>query len=244
MQLVGVTGYAQHGKDTLGQHLVERYGFTRYGFADALKSMALALNPHILQSWNGDGVIAQRLREVVGTHGWEGAKREGEVRRFLQVLGTEGVRDHIGEESWVNALALRLEQDGCERAVICDVRFPNEAAWVHRMGGVMVRVMRVDPETSLPFDNGLGVGHASEALIDKLPYDVLVANDGTSRYAAAIDTMLGERLAPVGSDITTAYEAALADTPPAKRHYVRLDKLPPEQHLDGVPAADPFARYR
>lgn len=40
--VVGLTGVARSGKDTVGRMLVERYGFTRVAFADGLKSMAAA----------------------------------------------------------------------------------------------------------------------------------------------------------------------------------------------------------
>ena len=43
--IVGITGYAQHGKDTAAQVLVTEFGFVRVGFADALKELALAVNP-------------------------------------------------------------------------------------------------------------------------------------------------------------------------------------------------------
>jgi hypothetical protein len=194
--LIGVTGRAQHGKDSIGRILVEQYGFQRYAFADALKSMALALDPIVKTrvvsrtSYNSGGsrwdetyddVTHTRLRSFVDSFGWEEAKKEPEVRRFLQVLGTEGVRDHLGEDAWVRALEKRMWEDGAlpkGNAVVTDVRFPNEAAWIANMGGEVWRVKRVvwqnDAEPSqfdsyVPFDNGLGTDHPSERYVDQLP---------------------------------------------------------------------------
>ena len=41
-----ITGEAGHGKDTLGRHLIERYGYARTAFADALRG-------EIIDAWRG-----------------------------------------------------------------------------------------------------------------------------------------------------------------------------------------------
>jgi len=178
--LIGVTGFAQHGKDSTGQALVEHYGFRRYAFADQLKSMALALNP-IIQSYTFPK-HPERLATIVSLLGWEKAKDIGEVRRFLQVLGTEGVREHIGEAAWIEALELVLQRDAQmdkqgiaygAQVVVTDVRFPNEANWIHRQGGELWRVKRVVKTNDYfkpfePFNNGIGTDHPSERFIDEL----------------------------------------------------------------------------
>jgi len=170
--LVGLTGRAQHGKDTLGGILVEEFGFKRYAFADQLKSMALVLNPYV------DSKYSQRLYTLVQDAGWDNAKLEPEVRRFLQVLGTEAVRDHLGADAWINALEKKLDDDGLwdpqgpaygSRIVVTDVRFPNEAEWISKFGGVLWRLRRLNLDDTV-FDNGLG-DHPSEAHIDSLKAD-------------------------------------------------------------------------
>jgi len=45
--IIGITGRARHGKNTVGDVLVRDFGFKQYGFADALKEMALRLNPWV-----------------------------------------------------------------------------------------------------------------------------------------------------------------------------------------------------
>jgi len=192
--LIGVTGFAQHGKDSTGQVLAERYGFKRYAFADQLKSMALALNP-IVQSYPFPR-HPQRLRGVVGFLGWEKAKEIGEVRRFLQVLGTEGVREHVGEDAWIEALELVLKKDGQAdrqgiaygaKVVVTDVRFPNEADWIHRRGGYLWRVNRLEKTEDFykPFDNGIGREHPSERYIADL-------NDDRRLIASNLDELSEE----------------------------------------------------
>lgn len=162
LDCIGITGYAQHGKDTIANLLVAEYGYTRIAFADALKSMALVLDPIVAEN-------NYRLGEFVETLGWEEAKKSPEVRRFLQVLGTEAVRGHLGEPAWVNALDLAWFKLGSPRLVIPDVRFPNEAEYVKKRG-TLWRVNRLN-ENGTGFDNGVGTDHPSEANVSSLPAD-------------------------------------------------------------------------
>lgn len=195
-QLIGITGYARHGKDTTGNYLVEKYGFTRYAFADQLKSMALVLNPFV------DRVYNLRLFTVVQDRGWDEAKKEPEVRRFLQVLGTEAVRDHLGADAWIDALVKRATDDGLwgvqgqaykTKIVVTDVRFPNEAAFIKRFGGELWRVKRIESVNEYghqDFDNGLGTDHPSEMYIESLKADkTLIARDVSDLYLEVDDIM-------------------------------------------------------
>jgi hypothetical protein len=178
--LLGITGRAQHGKDSVGQVLREEFGYARFGFADALKELALVLNPYI--------VTRERLRDLVQRGGWEEAKKEPEVRRFLQVLGTEGCRGTFGDNAWVNVLSRRVRPllKAANPVVITDVRFPNEARWIYRMGGEVWRVERGTKRVSAeglpvwePFDNGLGLDHPSERHVSDLPFTMVFENSST-----------------------------------------------------------------
>lgn len=158
--LIGITGHAQHGKDTSGQVLVDEFGFTRFAFADQLKALALDLDPIVLVKlkMSGpdevEGVEAFHLSELVRDAGWEMAKAIPEVRRLLIQLGI-GVRNRIGADAWVDACLSSIEEAGldvmADRVVITDVRFPNEARWIQGEG-MLLRVMRpgvveVDPKS-------------------------------------------------------------------------------------------------
>jgi len=197
--IIGITGRAQHGKDSTGQVLVYEYDFTRYAFADQLKSMALVLNPFV------ESKYTLRLYQLVQDQGWDEAKKNPEVRRFLQVLGTEAVREHLGEDAWVEALDKRLNDDGLKRSdniVITDVRFPNEAQYIKRNGGQLWRVKRGvlmdDPETwdthVVPYDNGLGQDHPSEVYVDTLEVDEEIVAVTLEELLGAVRTLANARV--------------------------------------------------
>jgi hypothetical protein len=179
MLIVGITGRAQHGKDTLAQmlqrHLEKQLLDVRiYRFAGALKRLLLVVNP----------VITPILRygEIITQLGEEEAKLQyPEIRRLLQQLGT-GVRDIVGEDAWVRALERELDERWADNPlgppdiiIIPDVRFPNEADWVRvARSGILVRVVRPGVEAADPT-------HESERYVDTLRVDYEVLNDRTLR---------------------------------------------------------------
>lgn len=149
--IVGLSGYARSGKDSAAQALVE-VGFRRIAFADRLKDLANLIWPEHMVRY-GD---------------WDQAKQNPEVREHLQLLG-ESVRDVLGEDTWVRAALDGINPGG--DFVISDVRYANEAEYVSRLGGLVVRINRpgVQPAN----------GHLSEVGLDDWRFDAVIQNDGT-----------------------------------------------------------------
>jgi hypothetical protein len=158
--IIGVSGYAQTGKDEISKIALE-YGFERAAFADTLREALMALNPLI-----GVGV---RVRDFVGLVGWEKAKRTSpELRYLLQRMGTEAGREIFGENIWVNKTLGGL--DPAKNYIITDVRYKNEAAAIRDLGGQMWRVVR--PGTG-PVNK-----HKSEVDLDDYTFDFTIKNNG------------------------------------------------------------------
>ena len=86
--LLGITGKAGAGKDTVASIIADQVPWARiYHFADPLKKMAVAINPIIEIGHNADGSVhVSRLGHLVDYYGWNVAKGVPEVRRFLQRL--------------------------------------------------------------------------------------------------------------------------------------------------------------
>lgn len=158
--LIGVLGKKGSGKDTFGQRLVDRWGFTRLAFADPVKGLALAVNPRI------DGYP---LSTYVQSLGWDVAKNTyPEIRELIQNIGV-GVRDYVGPHAWVQALARKHERVNGP-VVVTDVRFINEAKWICDQGGVLIRILR--PGLA---DND---SHVSENEVNNVQVAAEIRNDG------------------------------------------------------------------
>ena len=166
--IIGLTGYAQSGKDTLANLLVENYGYTRVAFADKIRDFLYEMNPMV------DTVAFEPifLKERVDRDGWEVAKQNPHIRRALQNAGV-AARKTFGEGFWVHeAMKSMLEDPRPDmNYVITDVRFLNEADMVRANKGQMWRVKR----------NGVEAvnAHISESQLDGYPVDQIFTNNGS-----------------------------------------------------------------
>ena len=159
--LIGLSGYAQSGKDTVAGILAREYGYERIAFADPIKDLLYKVNPIIRQ----DDFGTQTLQNVVDEQGWEMAKRWDEVRRLLQDLGV-GAREVFGSNFWIDIALAKAKQE--HKVVITDVRFKNEAQMITIAGGELWRVER--PHTG-PVNS-----HISETELDNHPMDRRIYN--------------------------------------------------------------------
>lgn len=177
--LVGLVGYAQAGKDTFAGYL----GFKRLAFADVLKAVAYGSNPIV--ALNTDHSFLY-LRDVVDAVGWERAKSEyPEVRLYLQHLGTEGGRDNLGANVWVDAAF--KDYDPNVPTVFTDVRFPNEIQAIRDRGGIIVRI---DRGGHAPVN-----GHVSEFAWQEVEPDLKYTfPDGALYMMETVGKFLGHRL--------------------------------------------------
>jgi len=161
--IIGLSGYARTGKDTVAEILVSKYGYRRIAFADKIKEALITLNPIVVPE------IGLHLAEYVNDFSWEVAKNTPEVRRLLQVMGTEVGRNLLSQDIWIEA-ALENVRAG-EKIVLTDVRFPDEADAVKWLFGEVWRIER----------NGVKATnfHKSESALDEWIFDRIIDNSGT-----------------------------------------------------------------
>jgi hypothetical protein len=162
--LIGLSGYATSGKDSVAEVLTRLYGYQRVAFADKLKEFVREINPYVAFP-TSDKIRATELVDALGD---AEAKKHEEYRRVLQAVGTKA-RAFFGEDVWVDAAFVGLEPE--HHYVFSDVRFKNEARVLQEEGGIVLRVQRP------------GVGpandHISEHDLDDWPFDGYIVNDGS-----------------------------------------------------------------
>lgn len=133
--LIGLTGPAGAGKDTVAAYLEANYAFAAIALADPIGDMLGALLQHV--DVDGAWMVERALKEerlpIIGKS----------YRELAQTLGTEWGRQ-LDPELWLRIAEYRINQRlaAGDNVVLTDVRFPNEAAWLARAGGHLVRLVR------------------------------------------------------------------------------------------------------
>lgn len=130
MYLIGITGKAGSGKDTVAQYLSKTYTMHRYSMAQPLKAMLRVL-----------GIDCDDRFTKETPHPMFGVS----PRRMMQTLGTEWMRASICRDGWLKLAEQRRqegEQEDLHGIVIPDIRFEDEAAWVRAKGGAIVHLYR------------------------------------------------------------------------------------------------------
>lgn len=153
--LIGLAGKAQAGKDTAANILVEKHGFERFAFADALKDVLYEVDPFIPTQ---NVHLSEYLEWLDDNYAeaWDLAKRDNYVRGLLQRTG-QAVREW-DDRYWINVVTRLIDRGSSERVVITDVRMDNEYQAVIERSGLVFRVIR----------DGAGVNdHVTETALDR-----------------------------------------------------------------------------
>lgn len=181
--IIGLSGYAKSGKDTVAEIIQELQPdkWEVKKFSGKLKQIASILT----------GIPAFKFEDqhfkssMLGEEWWKNYGdfyHQTTVRDFLQVLGTDAIRNGLHSNAWVNALMVDYHEDEREERIdnyikrvsppcnwiVTDVRFPNEAESIKDRGGVIIRIDRpgVEPVNA----------HPSETALDNWDFDYRIAN--------------------------------------------------------------------
>lgn len=170
--VIGVGHKARHGKDTTANHIVRQTRGQARIFSFA------------------DDVYA--LARQLGMQGKDPV--------VLQALGTE-VGRRIAEDRWTKSLYNNLLVKRPAIAVIPDVRFPNEIQLVKDLGGITIKVHRVDKDGRAFVAGDRNPNHPSEVALDSYnDWDYMLVNDGLPQLRKAVDEVLWDIRDQIGAD--------------------------------------------
>lgn len=194
--IIGVSGYSNSGKDTVGtiiqylnspnpQSSIEKMcaNYSEYEywldeqsnweirkFAGKLKDIASHLTGIDIEDFEDQDFKKTNLGREWWTICDEG-HQPMTVRDFLQKLGTDALRTGLHPNVWVNALMADYvpDEDGnIPNWIITDTRFPNEAQAIKEKGGIIIRIDRPGVK---PIND-----HPSEVGLDSWDFDYKIAN--------------------------------------------------------------------
>lgn len=161
--LVGLTGPAGCGKDTIANLMLKHGQFDRYALASPIKEGLWQMLDIPMSTWRD-----RTAKEAVIP--WLGKS----PRQLAQTLGTEWGRQQVHPEIWIKLMQRRwkrVQASANPRMVVSDVRFDNEAQAINDAGGT---VWRVDRPKGLPVAT-----HSSEVGVSGHLVTGVVHNTGT-----------------------------------------------------------------
>lgn len=161
--IVGITGKARAGKDTFAKGMADM-GYFKASLADPLKVVTAYIANEMVDLYYGDKTKEEHCEAL------------GMTRRLaLQRMGTEGVRNALGKDVWVNRLINDWRRRHCPPTVVPDVRFDNEADLIIASGGIVLEIVRPD-NANLSGDSAT---HVSESGINRTFISATIKNKGS-----------------------------------------------------------------
>ena len=146
-KIIGICGFIGSGKGTVGDILVEEYGFTKLSYADRLKDVAATLFGWDRDLIEGDTVDSRIWRNEPDEWGTNELGYDLTPRLVMQRVGTDCLRKGLDDRIWTLIVKKELQMNPDTNYVIPDVRFYNERDLVREMGGQVWRVKQgKDPE--------------------------------------------------------------------------------------------------
>ena len=176
MTIIGLMGFIGSGKGTVGEILVNDYGFQKIAFADALKDAVSEIFQWPRDMLEGNTIESREWREKIDSWWSQRFGYEVTPRLILQQMGTDSLRSNISDNLWISALERRLKRD--TNYVITDVRFENEIQFINKINGTLIWVKR----GSTPTKEELKNLHKSETeWYNSMPYylNYIIENNGT-----------------------------------------------------------------
>lgn len=159
--LIGLLGKKRSGKSTCGKYIQENFAFENLAFAEGVKYVSMkrySLMKNQMETYK-DNI----------DHRWGKTPRD-----IFKEIGMNARK--YDSDYWIkylcNSITKKLQSDPLVNFVISDVRFQNEADFILKHGGYLIRVVRpglLDNE-----DN-----HISEMEGDCIQVDVEIHNDST-----------------------------------------------------------------
>lgn len=196
--LIAVSGKLGSGKDYIAENILcpllgPDVAISRMAFADQIKVNVASRNDNV-----------QLEQCLVGN-------KSPELRRLLQLEGTESGRDLYGPDIWVKTLETwiklrKIRGDRLDVVLVTDCRFPNEAQWILDNGGLLIRTLAPQRnEFALQQESGGNpeiyaniATHRSETALDGFNFQYVVHNDpqddATSQVQNVVRSYLSNHL--------------------------------------------------
>lgn len=164
-RIIGFLGVKSSGKDTAGQYLIDKFGYTKHALGDPVKQICKTMF-----NLSDEQITDQKLKEQTDPR-WGLSPRT-----MFQRIGTEfgqiklyrlfpELKNYVPYRTlWVKIFEQWLENHPESLVVITDLRFEHEINAIKSNGGIIVKINR---------DTGLIDNHISEIDINQINKDLV-----------------------------------------------------------------------
>lgn len=193
---IGIIAGMSGGKTSVANHLVKKFGYNRLALAMPIKAIEpfldidmdmakqIAMGYHAV--WNSKHKTDFTLHEFEVNYilktAQEIPRENPKPRKRLQFMGTEGFREGIHEDYWIDIWDFIVKEtsrgNGSCKFVCDDVRFPNEVKYFSTSAFLLY--LDVDPQVQIARCEKLGqkvtpemLSHPSEKYIRGIKQDLL-----------------------------------------------------------------------
>lgn len=174
MKIIGLTGFARCGKDTLANEFIRLSNsrIIKYSFATPLKE--LCRTAFLLSDEQLYGEEKEDIDERWGVS----------PRKILQTMGTNVFRESLSTffpelkcvkegEFWIHHFELWVKKQSEDGIIIIpDVRFKNEIDVIKKNNGIIIKIVRENKEAIT------GNSHKSEQELANYSGSINIENDG------------------------------------------------------------------
>ena len=168
MKIIGLSGRAGSGKDTVANYLVKNYGYTKLSFGNVLKDVVACIFGWPRELLEGDTKESREFRNKEDKWWSEHLKFKITPRIALQKIGTDVFRMHFHQDIWL--LILKRQITKLDKIVVTDIRFINEYNMIKNIGGTIISITR---------NNIIKDNHLSENILDNIKFKYNLDNSGT-----------------------------------------------------------------
>lgn len=169
-KIIGITGLANAGKDTLADYIITKnHTYLKTAFAKPIKDMMINF-----LGFTEKQCYDQQLKQQKDNF-WNMSPRDA-----MLLIGTKLFRENWRYDFWVKLMEKTILDHNNQNYIISDVRFENEAEMIKNNGGIIIRVIRPN--------NPIKVEHVSEKGFNEKLIDYNIINDGTlEQYYSKIE---------------------------------------------------------
>ena len=183
LKLIGLSGPAGCGKDTIAKFLQDTHEFKRISLAEPIRQGIVAMFDIPHEYLTDRALKEQPLDQLCGKS----------PRQVMQTLGTEWGRNTLCNDIWLRVAQKEIDYQNklastnnlyLNGIVISDIRFEGEAKWLRDQGGIIWHIHRPDNP------HAIATGHASEIPVQRLFGEPFIVNDGNTEDLQAIVAMV------------------------------------------------------